>query len=335
MVRSLPGLGDLLCAVPALQSLRAACPQAHITWVGLPGTEWFAQRFPALLDAFLAFPGYPGIPEGWQSAQATVDFLAQTQANPFDLVIQMHGNGSAMNAFVALIGAQARAGFYLPGQYCPQPESFLPYPEGVPEVVRSQQLMTFLGAPPQSSEMSFPITPIEQQRYQSLADLHDLRPSSYVCVHPGASDDSRRWSSASFAQVADHVAAKGYRVVLTGTSAEQPLVQEVQRQMYTPCLNLVGRTDLGTLAALLQNAALLICNDTGVSHLAAALQVPSVVIFSNSEVNRWAPLNRQIHRVIDSRESGMATTAAVLMQINEQLRGVPQPASAEEVSHAV
>lgn len=339
-MRSLPGLGDLLCAVPALQSLRAACPQAHITWIGLPRTEWFAQRFSALLDDFLAFPGYPGIPEGWQSERATVDFLAQTQAEPFDLVIQMHGNGSAMNAFVALVGAKVRAGFHLPGQYCSQPESFLAYPEGVPEIMRSQQLMTFLGAPLQSNEMSFPVTPAEQQRYQSLAALHDLRPGSYICVHPGASDDSRRWSSAGFAQVADHIAAKGYRIVLTGTPAEQPLIQEVQQQMYTRCLNLVGRTDLGTLAALLQHCALLICNDTGVSHLAAALKVPSVVIFSNSEINRWAPLNRQLHRVIDSRESGTATTAAVLMQVNEQLRDLPQPQRRPqpqpiEVSHVV
>jgi ADP-heptose:LPS heptosyltransferase len=335
VVRSLPGLGDLLCSVPALRALRAAFPTAHISLLGLSGSRWFVERFSDLLDDWLLFPGYPGIPEGWQSVQTTVQFLSRMQSQPFDLAIQMHGNGSYMNSFITLLGAKQTAGFYLPGLFCPDPNTFLPYPQAVPEVERMLQLMEFLGVPSQGSDMDFPITESELQAYHQLATAYNLQPGNYLCLHPGASDASRRWSPASFAQVADRLAMKGHRIVLTGTADEQPIIHSVMRQMHTQPLNLAGKTNLGSLAALLQQAALLICNDTGVSHLAAALKTPSVVIFSNSEVNRWAPLNRQYHCPIDCREIGIATTAAVLVQANEFLRHQPKTLPCEEVSHVV
>jgi ADP-heptose:LPS heptosyltransferase len=68
--------------------------------------------------------------------------------------------------------------------------------------------------------------------------------------------------------------------------------------MREPAIDLSGRTTLGAVAALIARARLLVCNDTGVSHVAAAMRTPSVVIACGSDPRRWAPLNRELHRVL-------------------------------------
>jgi len=139
----------------------------------------------------------------------------------------------------------------------------------------------------------------------------------YVCLHPGASLATKRWSVQQFAQVGDSLAARGLPVVLTGNAAERELTQAVAGAMQAPSYNLAGCTSLPALAALLVCCRLLVCNDTGVSHLAAALQVPSVVLFSNSDPQRWAPLDRQRHRVIEVASSSLT---AVLTQASDLLQ---------------
>ena len=140
----------------------------------------------------------------------------------------------------------------------------------------------------------------------------------------------RRWPPEHFARVGEALAAAGLRVVLTGTTEELPLTRAVAAAMKAPSLDLAGRTNLGSLAALVQGARLLICNNTGVSHLAAALRVPSVVIFhQQSERDRWAPLDRQRHRAVwgargVSPEAVMAQAEDLLRQ--EGLRQVQTPA---------
>src|SRR5699024_7824621 len=63
-------------------------------------------------------------------------------------------------------------------------------------------------------------------------------------------------------------------------------------------VNLCAKTSLGGMAALLTRARLLICNDTGVSHIAAAVAAPSMVIACGSDVRRWAPKNHELHEVL-------------------------------------
>jgi ADP-heptose:LPS heptosyltransferase len=68
--------------------------------------------------------------------------------------------------------------------------------------------------------------------------------------------------------------------------------------MRAAALGLAGATSLGGVAALVARARLVVANDTGISHIAAALKAPSVIVASGSDARRWAPLDRQLHRVL-------------------------------------
>jgi ADP-heptose:LPS heptosyltransferase len=312
VMRSLPGLGDLLCAVPALRALRAAFPQAKITLIGLPWARSFIKRFSHYLDDFLEFPGYPGIPEVPFSQEKLHLFLKSVQEQHFDLILQMHGNGTVSNSFIALLDARINAGFYLPNHYCPDPNYFLPYPDTEPEIWRHLRLMDFLGIPLQGDKLEFPL------REEDFAALRLKK--NYVCIHPGASAKDKRWSLKNFATVADAIAARGWEIVLTGTTTEVYLTQKLADMMRFEPINLAGQTNLGEMAALLSRASLLVCNDTGVSHLAAGLRVKSVVIFSNSSPHRWAPLDREIHRSLSSSSSTDVSCEMVIAQAGDLLQ---------------
>jgi ADP-heptose:LPS heptosyltransferase len=290
-------LGDMLCVVPALRALRKALPQAEITLIGLPWAAAFASRFSCYIDDFLRFPGFPGLPESTPVLSAIPGFIAVAQQRRFDLLLQMHGSGGLSNPLCASFGAARQAGFHEPGGYSAEPMRSLEWNPQEHEVMRYLRLLDFIGIEQQGTHLEFPL---------QAADHHELRsldpalPASgtYACIHPGSQLASRRWPAERFAGIADRLADAGLKIVLTGTAAEAGITRAVMRSMQSAALDLTGKTTLGGLAALIAGARVLVCNDTGVSHIAAAVTTPSVVVCCGADPRRWAPLDRMRHRVL-------------------------------------
>lgn len=297
VVRALQ-LGDMLCAIPALRAIRAAYPDARIALVGLPWARDFVTRFGAYLDDFVEFPGFPGLPERPFDAAAAAAFIGNSQRARYDLAIQLHGSGSHVNELIALMGARHAAGFYLPGDYVPDADLFIRWPSSGTEARRLLRITDALGIESRGDELEFPITDLDRAELARVDAARTLDAGGYVCVHPGARFPSRRWLPERFAQVADALAERGLRVVVTGTESERSLTAAVVERMRTPAIDLTGALTLGALGALLGDAALLVSNDTGVSHVAAGVRTRSVVIASGSDAARWAPHDVRRHRVL-------------------------------------
>ena len=285
-------LGDLLCAIPAVRAVRGAYPEARIALVGLPWARELALRFPAYFDGFVEFPGFPGMPERAPQVTAIPRFLDDVASERFDLVLQMHGSGELTNPLAVLMGGALCAGFYRPGHYRPDAQRFFPWRDGEHEVLRWLRLARELGMAPRGTHLEFPVAEHEWAAWRAL------RLGDYAVLHPGSQLPSRRWPVERFAEVGDALAAEGLQVVLTGTASEKTLVGQVKRAMREPAIDLAGETTLGTLAAVIGRARLLVCNDTGVSHVAAATRTPSVVVACGSDPQRWAPLEHELHRVL-------------------------------------
>lgn len=289
-------LGDMLCAVPAFRALRGACPSAHITLVGLPWSRTFVDRYCALIDEMVPFPGAVGFPEQDETDEALPAFYDAMRARRFGLAIQMHGSGGVANEILINLGARHNAGFVQRDE-AGRIGCFIPWPDTLPEPARYTTLMEALGVRVASRDLDFPLTSNDDRDYEALAAQHSIDAERLVLVHPGAQLSSRRWPSERFAAVADALAGDGWQIAITGSAQETEITRRLLGAMTAPALHLAGATSLGGLAALVARAQLVICNDTGISHVAAAMRVRSVVVASGSDTRRWAPLDRERHRV--------------------------------------
>lgn len=305
-------LGDMLCVVPALRALRSSLPHAHIALVGLPWARQFADRFPGYIDEFIPFPGHPMLPEQPVDHDALAEFYSGMCARQFGLGIQLHGSGDVSNSIVGAFGAGTLAGFCRGTALTRERTVLLPYPETGTEPERLLALMEHLGADVAGAHLEFPLTRSDEDELAASGIGSGLVAGEYFCIHPGARKRDKCWPAARFAEVGDRIAAEfGLRPVLTGSGAEADLTAEVAAHMHHPPIDAAAPISIGAMAVLLRGARLLLCNDTGVSHIAAGLKLKSVVIFSKADIARWAPLDRLTHRCI---WDPAAERAAVVLQ---------------------
>lgn len=287
-------LGDILCAVPAWRALRKLCPNAHITFIGLPESADIAHRFRCYIDEFLPFPGHPQLPESQVNSGDYQHFL-QTFPKNFDWLIQLHGDGRKTNAITGEWGARRWAGFVPYGH--PETDTAITYPPGH-EIDRLLALIEALGGCG-SPDLEFPLSGDDFGQIRNEPALAPLLNQEFAIVHPGGRGIERRLPAELFTEIVEFLAART-RVVLTGGLSEREANNRIAG-LIPRVTNAAGMTSLGMLAALISKARCLVANDTGPSHLSAALKTPSLVLFSGSDPSRWAPKDSLLHRIVDAR----------------------------------
>jgi ADP-heptose:LPS heptosyltransferase len=291
-------LGDFLFSLPALEALRAAYPEAEIVLLGAPWHERFLTGRPGPVDRVMVVPALPGIraaepgdPEPGDAA----GFTAKARTENFDLALQLHGGGKNSNPLVAAIGARVTAG--LRADDAPPLDRWIRYIYFQPEVFRYLEVVGLVGAAPVNFQPRFTPTAADVAEARGvLGPPESLR----VGLHPGATDPRRRWPADRFAALGDAVAAAGAEVVITGTDAEASIVDSVRSTMRAPARALVGALSIGGLAAAYADCALVVSNDTGPIHLAAAVGTPTVGVFWIGNLINGAAVTREWHRAIPS-----------------------------------
>lgn len=295
-------VGDMLCAVPALRALRSGCPMARISLIGLPWVKDFVNRFDHYVDEFITFPGHPDLPEPHSNLNLLPKFFQAMKERQFDLALQMHGDGHISNGIVAGFGAKFTAGWKQAGDKVSLDHG-VPYAAHDPEPVRLLALVGAIGLHASDPSLEFPLLDEDHAELEASGLATRLRPGAYLCMHPGARSREKCWPAECFAAVADALyETTGLRIVLTGSASEADLTAAVAARMHHPVVDTASPLSLGAMAALMNRARLLICNDTGVSHIAAGLRLPSVVIFHQADMERWAPLDSRRHRCLRDTE---------------------------------
>jgi ADP-heptose:LPS heptosyltransferase len=289
------GLGDLIGSLPAAEALAAAYPEAEITLLGTPLHAALLEGRPSPFADVAVLPAAPGVRDGAEDPAATEEFCAAMRDRRFDLAVQVHGGGRNSNPFLLRLGARHTVGTRTDD--AARLERNLSYVYYQHEVHRALEVVGLAGATPVRLEPFVALTPAEIAGRRGRAD----RP--VVVLHPGASDLRRRWPAEKFAAVAAALAADHREVVVVGDAAEQALAADVVRQALERgapperICSRAGQLSLGDLVGLLAGARLMVANDSGPRHLAAAVGTPTASVYWFGNVVNFGPLSRGRHRL--------------------------------------
>jgi ADP-heptose:LPS heptosyltransferase len=297
VVRQHNQMGDMVCALlPALRALRRAWPQAHLTFLAAPLSEELLQDHPDI-DELLVFRKQ----EMWRPWKL-VAFLRHLRSPRPDLAVVLttvsFSTTSALLAWAS--GARCRAGqSSLPfGSHLSRAIYHLelpPGPNGVSEVEHNLEPLMALGiAVPRETPQLVP-TPASRSRAAAFLASEVPGRGPLVVAHVGAGKRPNIWPGEHFATVLRALRAEqGCRIVLTEGPEDARLVQAVAAMLGGAAR---WRASLGATLGLLEQAQLALCNDTGMSHVAAAVGVPTIVVFGPTDSQRWKPPGAHVHAV--------------------------------------
>lgn len=288
LIIKLSSIGDVVHALPALAALRRRFPRGHIAWAVGPAAAEVVAGSPHLSETLVIggrapIAGSVSLPS-LGSPRALARALRRRR---FDLALDLQGllrsalvgclsgaprrMGSRGSREGALVFYNLRVAADRRGQHAV---------EGYLEFARA------LGAPVEPVDFTIATDSGHEAAVRSLlGDAEEL-----AALVPGARWLSKRWPVARFAAVAEALASRyGLRSVVVGGAADGPLAGAIAAAARAPVLDLTGRTTLKELAALLRRCRVVVSNDTGPMHLAAAVGTPTVAIFGPTDPQRLGP----------------------------------------------
>ncbi len=288
-------LGDVLMATPAVAALRRHYPRAHLAFAVGRHARRMVEGNPhidEIVDCGRVGDGSPPSPREYLALARAL------RARRFDLCFVLD-RGPLLTLLPWLAGVPHRVGldsggrgFSLTIKVRPQPDRH--------EVEVYLDILREVGINPGLPGLEF--YPTAEERAWATNALPRQPGARWVALHaaggdnPGMSLHAKRWWPERFAALGDLLLARGARLVLVGSPAEQPVSALVLSLLATPedrepgkVLDLTGQTSIGSLAALLERCQLYVGNDAGPTHLAAAMGTPAIAIFGPSDSTLYAP----------------------------------------------
>lgn len=288
-------IGDVLMTTPALRALKTSVPGRKLTLLTSSAGAAIAPLIPELDDWIIYDSPWLKATTPRVSPQPEYDMINLLRQRQFDAAIiftvySQNPLPSAFLCYMAEIPLRLAHCHENPYQLLtdwikdPEPERGIRH-----EAQRQLDLVAETGSTTNDQHLSLQVKEHDRQHVSELLASLKLNRSGLV-MHTGATAPSRRYPPEHFAAVADELILKhGYSVIFTGTAVELELVTTIQAMMQAPSHSLVCRLNLGELAALIEMAPVLVSNNTGPVHIAAAVGTPVVDLYAltNPQHTPW------------------------------------------------
>ena len=288
-------IGDLLCALPAMYAIRQAYPAAHLTVLSSPGKQGMPGAKELLHGAEWIDELSVYYSEQLHTGSQRVNFIKQLRRKKFDIWVELPNALITLrhvlrNMAVAFFSGVSWAyGWKLNTlKFVVQIQSeFFQYPC---EVERLLRLLEPVGMSQDGVAFPLPLTEEHRQKAEEFVHIPGRQNTKIIAFAPGAKRIPNRWPQERFITVGQYVRQLGYSLVLLGGASDRFLCQSIADGIGVGCVNLAGRSSLLESAAVLSLCSLLLCNDSGVQHLAAAVGTPCISLFSCRDVKgKWYP----------------------------------------------
>lgn len=278
LVVRLRSIGDTVLATPSLIALKKFLPDAQLD---ILLEDWVAP----VLDGFEFVDNVITVGKDSRSRMQTAWKLRQQK---YDVAFNLHG-GTTGTFFTAASGARHRVGYteyqysFLYNHLLTAAAEFWQKPK--PHSAEQQlALLGFVGVQFDPNQKTL-LNPTET----SIRSVEDrLEESKIALVHPAAAFDTKTWAAENFAKTAEFLHEKRLNVVAIATKKERNILDRITAASRVP-ITVFDDLSLPEITALASKSSIFIGNDSGIAHIAAAVNTPSVVIFGSSNRDNWRP----------------------------------------------
>lgn len=287
LVRGTNWIGDAVMTTPALTALRAQFPDAEIVMLANPLVAELFQFHPSV-DRVMIYDrkGYH------RGAAGFIRIVKELRSQRFDAAILLQ-NAIEAALLTACAGIPRRAGYTTDGR-----RLLLNYPVTVTAQDKRMhhtdyycQLLNRLGVSDGDGQLCLSCTDEEKSWAETV-----LESDNVIAINPGAAYGSaKRWLPDRFAEVADTLATRyDAKIVLTGGPGEREIGCDIAAAMSSTSINMVGKTSVRQMMALLSHSRLLVSNDSGPMHVASAFDIPIVAVFGSTDHTTTCPASHSV-----------------------------------------
>jgi len=295
VVVKLFGLGSLLACASVFRALKQAHPTLRLTVISLENTAAAARLMPDV-DEMIAIS-----PAGLQHLVSTgLRAIRTIRRRHVDVIVDIEYFSKLSTLFCFMSGARYHLGFLLPARWR---HRLIDGGIAFREDIHFRECVARLLAPFGVDYRALPpvcvdVMPTALATAEDMLGTKENPDRDWMIVNPHANElcRQRRWPLERYAHVSATLLERhaGLHILVPGTEEERPRAEELCNLIPAPFRArvhvLAGRTDLQTLAAVLKQSRLVLSNDTGIMHLAAAVGAPLVALFGPESPMRYAPL---------------------------------------------
>lgn len=293
VIRQQNQMGDMLLAVPALRGIRHRFPEAEIYFIAATINAEVVRNNP-FIDELIVYSKKKYL----KNPISLFRLIMGLRRKKFDLVIVLNTVSFSVTSMLLAVasGASIRAGVTSRPFGTDLSERFyhieLPLPpesqlENMHESEHNLFPLAVLDV--EEPDLSSILVPTDRERQQAEEFIREEVDGDFILVHPGAGKAANIWPPANFAAASDYLARKySLDIVVVEGPADERVFHDFVRSCPSEAVFLRSPS-VGCLGAVMTRAAVTLCNDTGIMHIAGAVGAPSVAVFGPTDPDRWKP----------------------------------------------